>query len=153
MAKQLTNRIINDTKQALADKKQTDQRIWRAINAAYDDFTVSNKKGREQKIIKVEVPKKEDVINEMREILGNNDYIVQVVNTDNEVVNLLDQESGELQLEATANIFIGGSILDRGITIKNILCFFYGRNPKNFQQDTVLQHARMYGARKRRTWL
>ena len=29
--KQLTNRIINDTKQALADKKQTDQRIWRAI--------------------------------------------------------------------------------------------------------------------------
>lgn len=147
--KQLTNRIINDTKQALADKKQTDQRIWRAINAAYDDFTESNKKGREQKIIKVEVPKKEDVINEMREILGNNDYIVQVVNTDNEVVNLLDQESGELQLEATANIFIGGSILDRGITIKNILCFFYGRNPKNFQQDTVLQHARMYGARKK----
>lgn len=30
--KQLTNRIINDTKQALADKKQTDQRIWRAIS-------------------------------------------------------------------------------------------------------------------------
>ena len=28
-----------------------------------------------------------------------------------------------------------------------MLCFFYGRNPKNFQQDTVLQHARMYGAR------
>lgn len=30
--KQLTNRIINDTKQALADKKQTDQRIWIAIS-------------------------------------------------------------------------------------------------------------------------
>ena len=33
------------------------------------------------------------------------------------------------------------------MTIKNMLCFFYGRDPKNFQQDTVLQHARMYGAR------
>ena len=30
-----------------------------------------------------------------------------------------------------------------------VLCFFYGRNPKNFQQDTVLQHARMYGARSK----
>ncbi len=28
-----------------------------------------------------------------------------------------------------------------------MLCFVYGRDPKNFQQDTVLQHLRMYGAR------
>ena len=54
-----------------------------------------------------------------------------------------------MELDTDANIFIGGNILDRGITIKNMLCFFYGRNPRNFQQDTVLQHARMYGARSK----
>lgn len=44
-------------------------------------------------------------------------------------------------------MFIGGQILDRGITIANLIGFYYGRNPKKFQQDTVLQHSRMYGAR------
>ncbi|WP_313059715.1 Z1 domain-containing protein [Agrobacterium cavarae] len=29
----------------------------------------------------------------------------------------------------------------------NLLGFFYGRSPKKMQQDTVLQHARMYGNR------
>ncbi len=43
--------------------------------------------------------------------------------------------------------FIGGQILDRGITINNLIGFYYGRNPNRFQQDTVLQHSRMYGAR------
>ena len=42
------------------------------------------------------------------------------------------------------NLFIGGQILDRGITINNLIGFYYGRNPKKFQQDTVLQHSRMY---------
>ena len=58
-------------------------------------------------------------------------------------------DKGQLRLEGTANIFIGGNILDRGITIDNMLCFFYGRDPKKFQMDTVLQHARMYGARSK----
>ena len=44
-------------------------------------------------------------------------------------------------------MFIGGQILDRGITINNLIAFYYGRNPNRFQQDTVLQHSRMYGAR------
>ena len=30
-----------------------------------------------------------------------------------------------------------------------MISFYYGRNPKRFQQDTVLQHSRMYGARTR----
>ena len=30
---------------------------------------------------------------------------------------------------------------------RNLIGFYYGRNPQKFQQDTVLQHARMYGAR------
>lgn len=62
---------------------------------------------------------------------------------------ILDPDTGELNLETAATIFIGGNILDRGVTIQHMLCFFYGRNPGNFQQDTVLQHARMYGARSK----
>lgn len=48
------------------------------------------------------------------------------------------------------NIFVGGNILDRGITIPNLTAFYYGRNPRTMQADTVLQHSRMYGNRDRR---
>lgn len=40
--------------------------------------------------------------------------------------------------------------MDRGITIPNLIAFYYGRNPKTMQADTVLQHSRMYGNRDRR---
>mgnify|MGYP000489316346 FL=1 len=46
-------------------------------------------------------------------------------------------------------IFVGGQILDRGITVPSLLGFYYGRYPKTSQQDTVLQHARMYGYRNK----
>jgi len=69
------------------------------------------------------------------------------VNCKKEVEELLDEESGQLKLRAPLNIFVGGQILDRGVTIENLIGFYYGRNPKKFQQDTVLQHSRMYGKR------
>jgi hypothetical protein len=62
---------------------------------------------------------------------------------------LLD-ERAELRLRTPFNIFVGGSILDRGITIPNLISFYYGRNPRTMQADTVLQHSRMYGNRDRR---
>ncbi len=71
---------------------------------------------------------------------------IEKVNTDNDVEQLLD-ENGQLLLRNPLNVFIGGNILDRGITIDNVIGFYYGRNPKKSQQDTVLQHARMYGYR------
>ena len=43
---------------------------------------------------------------------------------------------------------MGGQVLDRGVTIPNMIGFYYGRNPKTMQQDTVLQHSRMFGYRK-----
>lgn len=70
----------------------------------------------------------------------------QTVNKESDVDQLLDV-NGQLQLRNPMNVFIGGNILDRGITIDNVIGFYYGRNPKKSQQDTVLQHARMYGAR------
>jgi hypothetical protein len=68
------------------------------------------------------------------------------VNSEKDVLAMLD-ESGQLKLRTPFNIFIGGQILDRGLTIANLIGFFYGRSPKRFQQDTVLQHSRMYGVR------
>ncbi|WP_419726414.1 Z1 domain-containing protein [Terrisporobacter petrolearius] len=72
---------------------------------------------------------------------------ISVVNSENEVKDMLD-ERGQLELRTPLNIFVGGQILDRGITISNLIGFVYGRRPQKMQQDTVLQHARMFGYRK-----
>ena len=143
------NRLINSIKETIVEDDQSDQRIWTAIESNYNDFLESNRKGCNEGLISIELPSKDDIIQEIRNIFIDQEYNIQIVNSDKQVESLLDEESGELKLETAANIFIGGNILDRGITIKNMLCFFYGRNPKKFQQDTVLQHARMYGARSK----
>lgn len=149
--KRVVERLIDSIKSAIVDEDQSDQRIWVAIENIYQDYIQSNKKGRDEGLISVEVPSMEDILDEIRDIFSPKyrNYHVQMVNSDEEVDKLLDEETGELSLDCAANIFIGGNILDRGVTIKNMLCFFYGRDPKNFQQDTVLQHARMYGARSK----
>jgi hypothetical protein len=72
--------------------------------------------------------------------------MIAKVNSNSDIEALLD-EDGQLRLRTPLNLFIGGQILDRGITITNLIGFYYGRNPKRFQQDTVLQHSRMYGSR------
>ena len=56
--------------------------------------------------------------------------------------------SEEIKLDSVFNIFVGGNKLGRGVTIKNLLVSYYGRNPRTPRADTVLQHARMYGYRK-----
>ncbi len=83
------------------------------------------------------------------EALQSGDIVLEKVNSDMQVVDLLD-EKAELRLRTPFNIFVGGSILDRGITVPHLIAFYYGRNPKTMQADTVLQHSRMYGARDRR---
>lgn len=149
--KRVIERLIDSIKAAIVEEDHSDQRIWVAMDSIYQDFLLSNEKGRNMGLINVIVPSKEDILNEIRNIFSPKlkNYHVQMVNSDEEVNTLLDEESGELRLDCAVNIFIGGNILDRGVTIKNMLCFFYGRDPKNFQQDTVLQHARMYGARSK----
>lgn len=72
-----------------------------------------------------------------------------IVNSENDVNALLD-EDGQLRLRTPLNIFIGGQILDRGITISNLIGFYYGRRPQKMQQDTVLQHSRMFGYRSKK---
>jgi hypothetical protein len=46
-------------------------------------------------------------------------------------------------------LYIGGTKLGRGVTVKNLLVTYYGRDAQQPQMDTVLQHARMYGYRQK----
>ncbi|HEU0125390.1 MAG TPA: Z1 domain-containing protein, partial [Flavobacterium sp.] len=51
--------------------------------------------------------------------------------------------------EKGLNFLIGGNILGRGLTIENLLVTYYMRQPRISQMDTMLQHARMYGYRRK----
>ena len=65
-------------------------------------------------------------------------------------VKLVNGETDEdVAVKSPYNLFVGGNKLGRGVTIKNLLVSYYGRHPKKPQADTVLQHARMYGYRRR----
>ena len=64
-------------------------------------------------------------------------------------IKLVNAKSGEeIRLDSAFNLFVGGNKLGRGVTIKNLLVSYYGRNPQKPNADTVLQHARMYGYRR-----
>ncbi|MDF8359001.1 Z1 domain-containing protein [Ensifer adhaerens] len=95
------------------------------------------------------MPTSLDAFKDVCELISDGELNIQRVNSDVQLGPLLDSETAELRLRTKANLFIGGSILDRGITIPNLIAFYYGRSPKRMQADTVLQHSRMYGARER----
>lgn len=94
----------------------------------------------------LDVPSMDAVIERVGSALSNGEISVKEVNSQNSVLNLLNEE-GQLRLDNPFNVFIGGQVLDRGITIDHLIAFYYGRSPGQFQMDTVLQHSRMYGAR------
>ena len=94
------------------------------------------------------MPPKDDAFYIFIDALRNDDVVVEKVNSDNDVMALLD-EKAELKLRTAYNIFVGGNILDRGITIPALIAFYYGRNPRVMQSDTVMQHSRMFGSRDR----
>jgi hypothetical protein len=118
-----------------------DSRLRDVFNEAYNDLSrsVTANQGL--------LPTVDEGYEDVRELITDGELNIQRVNSDVQLEPLLDPETAELKLRTKANLFIGGSILDRGITVPNLLSFYYGRNPKRMQADTVLQHSRMYGAR------
>ena len=142
----LINRFISEIHKVFKAGYRDDMRICPVVDTIYENFLESNENGRREGLINDELPTKEDVVIVLMKIMDDGNYNVHLVNSNNDVRVLLN-EDGQLRLDHCANIFIGGNILDRGITISNMLCFFYGRTPRTFQQDAVLQHARMFGAR------
>ena len=132
--------VASAVRVALEEQARADSPLFHElVRAAYMDLRRS---------IELEgaLPNLTEVTKAVMESLDGGQLMITKVNSDNDVKKLL-ADDGQLKLRTPFNMFIGGQILDRGITISNLIGFYYGRNPNRFQQDTVLQHSRMYGAR------
>ncbi|WP_152655608.1 Z1 domain-containing protein [Oceanobacillus sp. CFH 90083] len=139
-AHQWQEEVMLHMEEQLRDAMEKEDPVFdQLIRKAYQDFRRSQREG-------MYFPAFAEVFSKVREAIAEEELLIEIVNSEQDVDNLLDK-SGELKLRTPLNFFIGGQILDRGITIKNLIGFYYGRNPQKFQQDTVLQHSRMYGAR------
>lgn len=126
---------------SLVDQARADSPLFNElVRAAFVDLS------RSMELEGITLPSLEDVKKAVVESLEAGQLMITKVNSDNDIKKLL-ADDGQLKLRTPFNMFIGGQILDRGITIGNLIGFYYGRNPNRFQQDTVLQHSRMYGAR------
>lgn len=100
--------------------------IEKGVKEAYDDLS-----------------KTEPSLPPFADILGKIERYIPGANI--KLINAISND--EIKLDSVFNIFVGGNKLGRGVTIKNLLVSYYGRNPKTPRADTVLQHARMYGYR------
>lgn len=131
--------VVMKIEQKLAQLIEEDEAAFKSIiMKAYEGFKLSSESNY--------FPDARDVYEAVKSAFLYEELLITIVNSEQDVNQLLDKR-GELKLRAPLNFFIGGQILDRGITIGNLIGFYYGRDPKKFQQDTVLQHSRMYGAR------
>ena len=134
-------RVVSAIRGALVDQAQIDSPLFNELlNFSYNDLK------RSIELEGLLIPKFDEVKAAVVDVLISGQLMITKVNSDAEIRNLL-ASNGQLKLRTPFNMFIGGQILDRGITISNLIAFYYGRSPKRFQQDTVLQHSRMYGAR------
>ncbi|MFJ7185851.1 Z1 domain-containing protein [Lysinibacillus xylanilyticus] len=132
--------VVSLIEEKLVEAMHNDRQLFETlILKSYNDLERSKMDG-------LQFPTFDEVLSKVEEALTNEELLIEIVNSEKDVENLLDK-SGQLKLRTPLNLFIGGQILDRGITIGNLIGFYYGRNPQKFQQDTVLQHSRMYGAR------
>lgn len=139
---------IECIKQAL-EKDINDASVWGLAKASYDDLVDSVQAYKVLSIPSFDLVKKYiadiDFYGDLEGLITST--VVKEVNSDNDIDSLLNSSTGELRLEDKLTIFVGGQVIDRGITIPNLISFFYGRDPKKMQQDTVMQHCRMFGYR------
>lgn len=135
-------RVVRELKRLLEESSQGSnaEQIRSLVANAFEDFERSLRK------LGIQYPPYQEVEREVLTALTDECLMVRKVNSETEAEQLLD-EHGQLQLTTPLNIFIGGQILDRGVTVDNLIGFYYGRHPQRYQQDTVLQHSRMYGNR------
>ncbi len=123
--------LLRKYKTDLAAKvKAKDQAVIARLKVAYDDLASTDGRLRE----------------------SNFDALVTAIGfySPGITVKLVNGETDEdVAVRSPYNLFVGGNKLGRGVTIKNLLVSYYGRHPKRPQADTVLQHARMYGYRRK----
>jgi hypothetical protein len=123
--------LLRKYKTALAaGVKRKDPAVLRRLRGAYDDLAVTHG------------GVKDSDFNKLVETIG---FFSPGI-----TVKLVNGETDEdVAVRSPYNLFVGGNKLGRGVTIKNLLVSYYGRHPKKPQADTVLQHARMYGYRRK----
>lgn len=123
--------LLRRYKTALAvGLKEGDERITARLKLAYDDLAATDKGLAHESF----------------------DELVKAIGffSPGITVKLVNGETDEdVAVRSPYNLFVGGNKLGRGVTIKNLLVSYYGRNPRAPQADTVLQHARMYGYRRK----
>lgn len=134
----VTKRIVINLQAAAAAGESIFQSL---VSDAYADFS------RSLSLASQPIPSLTAVLSSVAEALRDEHVTITKVNSDDDVSALLDS-TGQLKLRSPLNIFLGGQVLDRGVTLANLIGFYYGRRPNKFQQDTVLQHSRMYGYRR-----
>jgi len=133
--------IVTTLKDKLASAvKGAPKLLEQLVCDAYDELAASIR------LEEHDLPAKEEVLSATFQALADDWLMITKVNSERQVEELLD-DGGQLRLRTPLNLFIGGQILDRGITVANLIGFFYGRRPNVYQQDTVLQHSRMFGFR------
>ena len=128
-------------KQLTDEASASSERFNELIQASHEDLSES------LTLAGIEVPHIESVKGLVKEALAGGYITILKVNSDEQVATMLDH-TGQLKLRTPLNIFIGGQVLDRGVTLTKLIGFYYGRRPQRSQQDTVLQHSRMYGYRR-----
>jgi hypothetical protein len=116
------NRLSDDL-----EAGRSDGEIMQRLHAGYDEL---------RRTIP-EPPALEDILERIRRRLPRRE--VPIVNSANSPVEFGRQ----------LNFIVGGNILGRGLTIDNLLVTYYLRRAKTSQMDTVLQHARMFGYRRK----
>lgn len=134
----IISELLNKLEEAVLNN---DDLVDKYIEKSYNNLSLSIKAYR------FILPELKDVKTFVKNAIREQWISKSIVNSENDINALLD-DNGQLKLRTPFNIFIGGQILDRGITISNLIGFYYGRTPQKMQQDTVLQHSRMYGYRK-----
>ncbi len=146
--KELIERAFDELTNALNNNVR-DEGFVHYVECSYKDIILSV-----EAYNVLAMPSLDEVLNRIAYIDSYNELAglvtevdIKEINSDNDINSLLNIETGELKLENSLTIFVGGQVLDRGITIPNIISFFYGRDPVTMQQDTVMQHCRMFGYR------
>lgn len=146
----LIDELLSNWTDRIGEGPLNDCDFMQLFDDVYEELFKSNLLGaKEFNVSTVEIPTmplKTDVLERVKYLITEDEYNVQAVNSDQDMNSLLNDE-GQLELDHLLNIFIGGNVLDRGITIGNMLGFFYGREPQIKQQASMLQHCRMYGNR------
>ncbi len=105
--------VVKKLNEELVNIAKNNQELFKQlVNDAYIDLKASIE------LAKLNIPNFDEVLVGVTKVLLEGMLVVEKVNSDKDVKALLDNK-GQLKLRTPLNIFIGGQILDRGVTIKN----------------------------------